>query len=74
MTNRGEFHKQAGVAAILNAGWHVRNNRRGSTRHSQALTLFRETVREYLDTPNPEPMLYAVALALYDRHDPRFHV
>lgn len=62
------------AAAVKNAGWYVRNSRRGSAQRRQALQRLTLTLRAALEEPEPEPALYAVAEALYDRKDPRFQV
>ena len=65
------------VAEIYNAGWWIRNHRHtadGRLKRDQALQLIRITVTAALADPRAlsEPILYAVAAALYDPRDPRF--
>lgn len=60
------------AGAIRNAGWWVRNTRKGSAQRRQALQRFTVTARAALDEPEPDEALYAIAHALYDRQDPRF--
>jgi hypothetical protein len=73
-----ETKRAAFVAAIRMAGWQVRNQRRnlaGCARRAQALEDIAIIVPAALALPiDPEPVLYAVALALHDRTDPRFQV
>lgn len=71
--------KEAALAApVLNCAWMVRHYPRAhqaALRH-RAIRDMAEAVRAALDQAgeDPEPVLYAVAIGLYDRHDERFRV
>jgi len=69
---------QFSTEAIRAAGWQCRNQRgnyNGRERRRAALEGMAGTVRAALNSGDePEAILYAVALALYDRRDPRFQV
>ncbi len=65
------------VAAIHNAAWHVRNqrnNEHGRKLRRDALLRMAGVVSCALSEPatDPEPILYAIAVGLFDRSDLRF--
>ena len=63
------------AAEVLNAAWWVRHYPRAHQRHlrRQALERLALTVRAALErAADAEPVLYALAVGLYDAHDRRF--
>ena len=67
----------AGAAAILNAAWQVRHYCRPGQEKSRAAALERMaaiTLQQLAAGRESEPILYAVAVGLYRREDPRFAV
>jgi len=61
---------------VMNAGWWIRNTRQhDQLRRHQAILRMGMAVRAALEAKaSPEPILYAVAVSLYDPHNPRFQV
>ena len=65
------------AAEVLNAAWVVRHypRRHQAELHRVAIKKMAEAVRSALDRAiDAEPVLYAVAIGLYARDDPRFTV
>lgn len=62
------------AAEVLNAAWWVRHYPRAHQRELRraALVKLGLVVRSALDRGDAEPVLYAVAVGLYERSDPRF--
>lgn len=59
---------------VLNACWHVRAARRAEQKRRELGRVARIVRAELERGVAPEVVLYALAIGLYDRTDPRFHV
>lgn len=67
----------AGAAAVMNAAWLVRHNSRpgmGAARRAALENMAKVTLQQLAAGLDAEPILYAVAVGLYDRRDSRFSV